>query len=69
MRSPYGWIKPAGKGSSYCTYSGQYWIVKLKGQWVLMQMSSQSLKRKQEVFGKFGSLMSAVKYYENEVKS
>jgi hypothetical protein len=67
MKSPHGWIKTAGTGSAYCTKGGGYWIAKKSGQWILLQMSNQSLGREKINYGAFPTLTAAVEYYKNEV--
>jgi hypothetical protein len=68
MRSPNGWIKTARRGSAYCTHGGHYWISKVQGKWVLLQMSNKSLDREQKVFGYFNTLTEAAAFYEGEIK-
>lgn len=66
-KSPYGWMKTARRGSAYRSYDGKYWIVKMDGSWVLLQMSNQATGRDREVFGKFNTLTAAAEYFKKEV--
>jgi hypothetical protein len=67
MRSPYGWIKTAGRGSAYTTRRGRYWIVKVGSQWHLIQMGSKVEGREQQTLGRFPTMTAAADYFKTEV--
>ena len=67
MRSPYGFIKTATRGSSYCTSGGAYWIIKHGSVWHLWQMGNKSEGRERLLLGKFASLTEAAAHYKKEV--
>jgi len=67
MKSPYGWIKTAKRGSAYRSHNSRYWIVKMKGTWVLLQMSNEAAGREREEFGRFSTLAAAADYYAKEM--
>lgn len=67
MKTPYGFIKTAGRGSAYCTQGGRHWIVKASGGWHLIQMGSQVEGRARELIGVFPTLTAAAEFYQQEV--
>jgi len=66
MRSPYGWIKTARRGSAYYAKGG-FWIFKTGGDWELVRRLSA--REGWESFGKFPTLTAAADYYDTEVKA
>lgn len=67
MRSPYGFIKTAKRGSAYCTQGGGYWIVKGPGAWHLWQMGNKAEGRERELLGAFRTLTDAAEHYWKEI--
>jgi hypothetical protein len=65
MRSPYGWIKTAGRGSAYCTQGGRHWIIKTGGRWLLMQMGNQAEGRERLLIAYFPTLTAAAAFYRD----
>jgi hypothetical protein len=64
MRSLYGWIKTARRGSAYYRQGSKFWIFKSGNQWELLRQlpSPQGW----ESFGKFPTLAAAADYFNAE---
>lgn len=63
MRSPHGWTKASKRGSAYSHSDGRFWIKKVGGSWILLQMGSEAEGREKKVFGNFPTLTAAVDYF------
>lgn len=69
MRTPYGFIKTAGRGSAYCTQGGLHWIVKVSRNWHLIEMGNKTEGRERQLLGTFPTLTMAADFYRKEVKA
>ncbi len=67
MKSPYGFIKTAGRGSAYHTKGGRFWIIKVKSKWHLVQMGNKSEGVEKCTLGAFSTLTATVEYFKKEV--
>ena len=66
MRSPYGFIRTAGRGSAYCTIGGAFWIIKSRSKWHLVQMARPAEGIERRTLGVFNTLAAAAEDFKNE---
>lgn len=69
MRSPFGFIKTAKRGSAYSTRDGQFWLIKVQGAWHLIQPGSTQENRERRLVGIFPTMTAAADYYQREMKA